>query len=431
MAGQGGIGGVGGFGGPSIQGRGGSGGRQQRDTFRIRPFLGVQAIYDSGLTSIRPGTDGSVFSRGAPGVEVVGGLYGTKQWKRNEVQLSYLGDYRHYANNANFNGADQSLNVSYARPISKRIGIQSSLAAGTTNRAFGGIGQISALDAITQPGLPVNSIFDIRTNYGSANGTLGYNLSPRTSLTFSGGGFLVKRQNTAVFGVTGVQARADLARRISRKTSVGIDYNFSTFQFSRAFGDTYVHGGGVFLARKIGRHWELNIRAGAVRLEILATRQVAIDPAIAEIIGVTSGEVVAYSKNILGSGDFSLTRSARGGNLSFLASRSVNPGNGIILTAQLDTAGVSFNRRLSRQLNFDISGNYSRMRGLGLINASFRTINGGVGLGWQVARYTQITARFDRRNAVATGTSSLLNLNGNRFSFGVVFTPADIPVSLW
>ena len=429
---QGGIGGIGGggFGGPSIQGRGGKGNKRQSDGLRIRPYVGVQAIYDSGLTSINPGVAGSISTRGAAGIEITGGLYGTKQWKRNQLQLSYSGDYRHYNNLQAFNGTDQSLGLTYTTVLTKRVSFDGTVSAGTTNRAFGGISSFNSIDGLNQPGIPSNSLFDVRTNYGSGNGAITYSLSSRTSLSFSGGGYVLKRQNSALVSVSGLQARGDLSRRINKTTSIGIDYNFATFQFSRSFGDTYVHGVGFFVARQFGRRWELNARIGALKVETLGTRQVQIDPAIAAIIGVSSGQEVFYSNTILGSGTVSLTRTSRQGNLSFQFSRSVNPGNGVILTSQNDTAGAGFNRRLSRKLNFDVSYNYNRMRGIGLIAGDFRTQSAGVGLGWQASRYTQVTARYDRRNT-ETSSFAKYNLNGNRFAVGVIFTPADIPVSLW
>ncbi len=425
-----GIGGVGGFGGPSIQGRGGKGNKRQSDGLRIRPYVGVQAIYDSGLTSINPGVVGGITTRGGGGVEIGGGIYGTKEWKRNQLQLSYAGDYRHYNTLGAFNGVEQTLGLTFVTVLTKRLSFDGTVSAGTTNRSFGGITAFNTNDSLNQPGLPINSLFDVRTNYGTATGALTYSLSSRTSVSFSGGGYVVKRQNNALVSIQGIQARGDVARRINKKTSIGIDYSFMTFQFSRSFGDSYIHGAGFFVARQFGRSWELNARLGALKVETLGTRQVQIDPAVAAIIGVSSGNEVFYRNTILGSGSAILTRSSRQGNLTFQFSRSVNPGNGLILTSQSDIAGVSYNRRLSRKLNFDVSYAYNRLRGIGLIAGNFKTQSGGVGLGWQTSRYTQITARYDRRNS-QTNAFTAYNLNGNRFSVGVTFTPADIPVSLW
>ena len=434
LSAQGGIGSIGGggggFGGPSIQGRG-SGGKRQSDGLRIRPYVGVQAIYDSGLTSINQGAVAGISTRGAAGVEINGGLYGTKQWKRHQLQLSYSGDYRYYNNLPLFNGSDQSLGLNYGTILTKRVSFDGSVSAGTTNRAFGGISSFSSIDGLNQPGIPFNSLFDVRMYYGSANGGITYNLSSRTSMSFSGGGYQVKRKNEALFGVSGIQARGDLVRRINRTTSVGIDYSFMTFQFSKAFGDSYVHGVGVFVARQFGRRWKVDARIGALNVETLGTRQVQIDPAIAAIIGVSTGLEVFYSNTILGSGSLVVTRSSpQQGNFSFQFSRSVIPGNGIILTSQSDLGSVAYNRRLSRKLNLDATYSYNRLRGLGLISGDFKTHMGGLGFGWQMARYTQLTARYDRRNSV-TNSLTTYNLNGNRFSVGVIFTPADIPVSLW
>lgn len=426
-----GIGGLGGFGGPSILGRGGSGGGRKSDGLRIRPHLGVQAIYDSGLTSLTPGQNGEIFTRGAAGIEVIGGAYGTKRWKRNQLQLSYTGDYRHYRNFTFWNGTDQNLGLSYGTILTKKLSLQGDINAGTTNRAFGGFVGGGGLDAASNPGLPVNSLFDVRTNYGGLNGSLTYNLSNRTSISLSGGGYTVRRRNRALVGVDGVQARGDLARRINKRTSIGIDYSFATFQFTRSFGDSYIHGLGFFVSRQFGRAWELSARVGALNVETLGQRTVQIDPAIAAIIGVSSGQEVFYSNNILGSGTLSVTRTSRAGGLMFSYSRGVNPGNGIILTSQMDTAMASYNRRLSRQLNADVSYNYSRLRGIGQLAGDFATHVAGVGLGWQVTRWSQLTARFDRRNSSTSGGQNLFNLNGNRLAFGVTFTPADLPLSLW
>ncbi len=430
---QDGIGGVGsgGFGGPSILGRGGSGGGRKSDGLRIRPYVGVQAIYDSGLTSIRPGADGQVFSGGAAGIEVSGGAYGTKQWKRNQLQLSYAGDYRHYRNFDFFNGSDQSLSLNYGTILTKRTSFQGSVSAGTTNRAFGGlVPTADGVGGLADIGLPTNSLFDVRTNYASVNAGVTYNLSNRTSVSLTGGGYSVRRRNRALVGVDGIQARGDIAHRIDKKTTMGIDYTFMTFQFSRAFGDSYVHGLGVFVARQIGRRWLLSARVGALRIETLATRQVRIDPAIAAIIGVSTGQEVFYNKPILGSGTVSLTRNSRSGSLGFQFNRGVNPGNGLILTSQIDNGTASYTRRLSRKVNLNGIYSYSRLRSIGVIAGNFKNHNAGVGVGWQVGRYTQITARYDRRNSV-TDALTRFNLNGNRVSFGVTFTPADIPVSLW
>ncbi len=422
--------GPGGFGGPSIQGRGGGGARRRSDGVRIRPYLGVQASYNTGLTSIIPGPDGSIFTDARTGVEVNYGLYGTKQWKRNQTQLSYSGDYRSFSGPGNFGGSNQSLDLSHSTVLTKRWNLDGSVSAGTVNQAFGGSLQPNFNDLFLNPGLPANSLFDIRTNFLSANGGLTYTISPRTSVSFTGGGYVVSRRNLGLFSVNGITAKADVARRINKRTTVGVDYNFLTFQFSRAFGDTYIHGLSGYLSRQFGRSWELNARLGAMKLEVLASRQVAIDPVIAEIIGVSIGSEVSYSNLILGSGSLALTRTSRQGTFSVQASRTVNPGNGLILTAQADQGTIGYNRRLSRQLNVDTSYNYARLRGLGLITGRFVNHGAGLGLGWQVSRWAQIVARYDRRNTV-TDSASRFGLNGNRFSAGVLFTPSDLPVSLW
>lgn len=421
--------GQGGFGGPSIQGRGGGAGRRRSDGVRIRPFLGLQSSYNTGLTSVRTGPGGEIFTDAQTGLEANWGIYGTKQWKRNQTQLSYTGDYRKFSGGA-FGGTNQLLDLSHSIILTKRMSLDGVASAGTLNQAFGGSVQPNFSDGFLNPGIPTNSLFDIRTNFVSVNGGLTYNLSPRTSFSFTGGGYNVNRRNFGLFSVNGVTARADVARRINKRTTVGMDYTFLTFQFSRQFGDTYIHGLSAYLARQFGRNWELNARLGAMRLEILAERAVQIDPVIAEIIGVSTGSEVSYSKPILGSGSLSLTRSSRQGAVTMQVSRTVNPGNGLILTAQSDQASIGYNRRLSRKLNVDASYNYNRLRGLGLITGTFENHGAGLGLGWQATRWAQFVARYDRRNTT-TDAATRFGLNGNRVSAGVLFTPSDVPVSLW
>ena len=120
--GGGGGGGMGGFGGPAVMGRGAGSGTGQRGgaDAGIGFFAGVQGSYDNGLTGLSLNSNGQLTSGASLGVDGYAGVFGSKRIRRGSFGINYVGHYRHYTQQGNFNGADQNLSIFTNRQLTKR-----------------------------------------------------------------------------------------------------------------------------------------------------------------------------------------------------------------------------------------------------------------------------------------------------------------------
>src|SRR5690242_10653093 len=73
---------------------------------RWDPFIGVNAIYDSGLQGIRS-TSGSGYTTGGSfGAELLWGISGRHYFRHDVIGLNYRGDLQHYTPAKYFNGSN-------------------------------------------------------------------------------------------------------------------------------------------------------------------------------------------------------------------------------------------------------------------------------------------------------------------------------------
>lgn len=276
---------------------------------------------------------------------------------------------------------------------------------------------------------PVTSLFDNRVYFYNGIGQLAFQKGPRHSFSIGGGGFAVRRRDHLI-SVDGATARADWNYRLTRRQTIGVEYQYVTFQYPRLFGDAHMHGVAGLYALQFGRRWQLQMQAGVFRVETLGQRLVAVDPLIAEITGVTRAAEVSHTRNILPMGTLALMKSMRRGAFSAAVSIGANPGNGLLLTSQQRTANVGYTRQLSSRWTAGIRGNYFESRGIGFIAGQFRSYSGGVNIGFKISRTLQFNANVDRRVALLNAAQSIGN-NGTRATAGIFWSPSPIPISLW
>ena len=443
VGGMGGMGGGGGFGGPSVLGRAGSGAGRRGEIGNISVFAGAQGVYDTGLSAVSRDANGD-FRRGAlAGIEVTYGAIGAKNFRRSSVALNYQGDWIRYNTgsatagnlgnlNNNWNGSNQALTLSTSTQLSRRTSAGLAALAGTTNRAFGGFALPVLLDPVSSLGatnIPLFSVFDNRMYFFNGIGQLTFQHNNRWSTSIGGGGTAIRRRDNLI-SVDVAVARADTSYRVTRNQVVGLEYQYMTFQFPRAFGDAHMHGLSMLYSLRFARRWDLSLRAGAFRLETLGQRVVQVDPIIAELTGVSQASEVSFARNILPQGQVALSRSFRRGNWEANAMTGPMPGNGLLLTSNQLSVGTSYSHTISKKTTVAIRGNYFEIRGVGVIGGSFSGYVWGGNLGYRITRTLQLNASVDRRvSAFAAGRN--LNFNGTRVAGGIMWSPSSIPISLW
>lgn len=417
------------YGGPAILSRGGTSTlRVPTESIRIRPFVAVNGIYDTGITPVTVTPQGAIPNDASAGVEISAGLYGYHRWKSATLGLDYRGAYRDYAHNTYYNGTDQSLSLIYTKQALRRLSFTLRESAGLFSANFYSAGPYNLIDP-TFSNTPTNDLFDGRTLYVSTMGDVTYQPSARLSFNFGGDGFVVRRRSSSLYGLTGYRARGDIAYRTSRFATTGVAYDFTHFEFTKGFGGSDIHTLALTQAYRFGRYWELSMRAGGSRVESLGLISVAIDPVIAAIIGRSQGIQTIYRINWVPAANMLLTRKFHYATLTFNYDRGVSPGNGVYLTTRQEIANGGFSYTGLRRLNIGLSGGHVLYGSLTQTVGDYSSFTGGGGFTYKVSGAFHLIARYDyRRYDIA---SAVFRRISYRATLGFGFSPKDVPLSLW
>jgi hypothetical protein len=419
---------VGDYLGPGILSRGaGSIGERSGQPVNLRFYLSASGFYDNGLQPFSVDSTGHLKQiDGQSGEELTVGLFGTHSWKSALLGVDYEGTYRHYSDNQYFDGSDQRLALGYSIRKTKRFSIDMRESAGTSSRAFGYVGYQLPTDIVNQP---TSLLFDNRTYYTQSTVDFNYIQSARTILTAGGDVFAVRRQSSALVGLNGYSLRGSAEHRLSKNTSIGVVYQFLHFDYPRAFGQADLHTGEAFYSTALSKRWTFTLQGGITRSEVRGQQNVAVDPVIAALTGQLSVLRTFYRENVLPSGAASLVGHFKQTGLNFSYTRTSGAGNGLYLTSRIETAGASLSYTATRRLGLSLGGGYSSMSGLAQGLSSYSQFNASGGMNYNLLRSLHLTARYDARQTDLD--SYLYHRLSYRVSFGVTFSPGEVPLAFW
>jgi opacity protein-like surface antigen len=229
--------------------------------------------------------------------------------------------------------------------------------------------------------------------------------------------------------MTGYRARGDVAYRTSRYATTGVAYDFTHYEYTKGFGGSDIHTVAFTQAFRMGRYWELSMRAGGSRVETLGLIQVAIDPVIAAIIGTSQGIQVIYRINWVPAAKLLLTRKFHYSTLTFDYDRGVVPGNGLYLTSRQESATGNFSYTGLQKVNIGISGGHLSYGSLTQTVGNYSGFTGGAGLTYKISGPFHFILRYDYRRYDIAAT--VFQRDSYRASIGFGFSPKDVPLSLW
>ena len=124
-----------------------------------------------------------------------------------------------------------------------------------------------------------------------------------------------------------------------------------------------------------------------------------------------------------------LTRTFHTGNLVFSYSRRVNPGNGVFLTPQYESGGVSYSFTGAHRWNIGFDGEYDRYSSLTPSIGPYQGYRGGFGLTRDLVKNFHLTLRSDYRHFDVN--YALFRRSQIRASLGVAWSPGEMPLALW
>ena len=274
---------------------------------------------------------------------------------------------------------------------------------------------------------PSSLLFDNRMNYLQSTMDVNYLLSARTTFTFGGSGFGVWRKATGLIGMQGYDLHGSIQHRVTQRTTLGVNYEHSHFDFPKAFGESDINSYSGIFAKQLGEFWTLSLQGGAYQVEVQGLQRVAVDPVIAALLGVNSTVERFYRKNIFPQWNASLNRRFHRASLSFTYQSGATGGNGVYLTSRQDSGSASFSYTATRKWSFSATGGYSRMQGIGQNLPPYAQIIGGAGATYAITSPIHLTARYDARHQEIVNTVYLQD--SNRATIGISFSPGDIPLS--
>jgi hypothetical protein len=331
---------------------------------RWKESIGVSSSYDTGLGEIGP--NGTVNSGGAlQGTAMSWGISGGHAFGHDQVGINYSGAMIYYPSSSFYTGANQTLGANFSHVISKRLQlgtnlVLSSLSANSAlQNQTAGPGTIASVNLATSPGI---AVVDTGSKQYSGGANLSWQLTGRTTFSFSGSSFGVERNSAALYGVTGKSTGAQGTYRLTKKMTVGGSYSYSQYVYPHGTGTSDTQSAGGIFSYALDRSTQLRFNGGMGRTESLGLQTVPLSPIIAALLGQTSGIIDAYQTftgtNISAQAirDFH-----KYGSLSFSYARGISPGNGLFQTSQQESMSLSGSRKVLRDYGLGINAGKDRL----------------------------------------------------------------------
>ncbi len=417
---------VGDYLGPGVLSRGaGDIGKRAGEDVTLRYYGSAMGIYDNGLLPFALDNSGNLVKvDGLWGAELDFGAYGVHDFRHARLGLDYKGTYRYYNQNTFYSGTDQQLALGYSYQKSRRLAFDMRQIAGSITQAtaFGGFAGVS--DAIVTPS---SLLFDNRADFLQSSLDVNFIQSDRTVFTAGGQGFGIWRKAPGLVGMQGYELHGTIQRRMSRRTTLGVQYSHMHFDFPKAFGESDINSYAGMWAAQLSRFWTARVTAGIYQAEVQGLQTVAVDPTIVALLGVTSAVQTFYQKRTFPQWSASLDRRFQHADLSFTYNNGVSPGNGVYLTSRQQTATAGLSYQASRKLSFAVNAGYTRLNGIAQNLSPYSGFNGDTSLTYSITQPIHIVAQYQARRLEVIDAT--FRRTASRATIGISFSPGDVPLA--
>jgi hypothetical protein len=404
-------------------------GNRSGEQVNLRVWGAVSGSYDTIIQPVSTDSKGQLVNlHDLYAVEANVGAYGVHSWRRAQLGLNYVGAFRHYPNYSFYDGSEHSLSLGYTFRKSRQWVFNLRQSAGTYSYTTSEVATAISADpsSIVTPGL---ALFDTRTYYLNSSLYITWMPTARTSYTFGGGGNKIIYRSNSLANMNGYILSGGVNHIATRNTSVGVSYVHTHYGYPRLFGTSDINTFEGTYGAVFSRAWTFTLRGGVFIAESLNLQAVTLDPALAALFGTKLVFVPLYTKSTNSSGYAQLARQFKRASLSFQYERAVNPGNGVYLASRVDSGTARLSYTALRKLNFGVDGGYYGLTSLGLDLQKYTEFSGGAGLSYELVRTVHLTARYDNRHQELDLGGH--RQRGSRVTFGVAFSPGNIPLSLW
>jgi hypothetical protein len=276
---------------------------------------------------------------------------------------------------------------------------------------------------------PAIRLFDSRTYYLQSTAAATYLQSARVSYTVDVGGFFQNLKSAGLSNAWGYNFDGSMRRRMSKRSTLGVTYAFSHFEFPQYSSTSHSNTFHGLYATSLGQFWTLSIEAGATLSQGEGVVVFSLNPVLAAIFGQPTIQTISSYSTIYPSGAITLKRQFRRALLGFNYYRGVNSGNGAYTTSRLDTANFSISYTGLRKLNVGAGGGYYSIHAIGQHLENFSQYSAGAGISYALGGAIHLTMRYDYRDQQIE--VSAYKHAGSLATIGLSFSPGSLPLSLW
>jgi hypothetical protein len=397
----------------------------------FRPYAELMGIYNTGLLGIIVNNQGTSQPSAAYGLEVAAGVSGAHSWRHTKIGLDYQFSAQHYDQASYYDGINQSLLLGITHQFTRHTLISLRENAGEFSGYYGfpGITSTVPFDPSTSF-VPMTPFFDNRVIYASTQADFIFQKTARLSFDLGGAGFLTRLRSTALYGVTGGGAHADVQYRLTRRTTIGAAYMYEHFAFNRVFSSTDLHSAVGSFSSALAPHLEFSVYAGLMRYETKFIQSVPVDPAITALFGITQGNQVLYTVGNTPNVNARLAKTYRQGVAYLSGGHMVIPGNGLFLTSTMSMVSAGYTYTGLRRWSMDANMSYSTATSQAGLQGQYASTTGTVTISRQIRRSFHAIASFSASKFSSPGYSYYNQVfYMARIGFG--WTPGDIPLRVW
>jgi hypothetical protein len=187
---------------------------------------------------------------------------------------------------------------------------------------------------------------------------------------------------------------------------------------------------GFNYSTQVSRQVQLSARIGGARLESNSLTEVALDPALAALLGESVSIQAAHTLNYVPDMQVRLSDTFRHSQFTLEYLNQVVPGNGVYLTSRNNSGNVSYSYSGVRHWNFGVNGTYGRMTALVQTVGVYTAYGAGAGITRDLGRGLHTVLRLDAHH-YDIATSTAFTHTEYRASLGLSFSPGDVPLVLW
>jgi len=123
------------------------------------------------------------------------------------------------------------------------------------------------------------------------------------------------------------------------------------------------------------------------------------------------------------------TKRLENGSLSIFYRRSSSPGNGFVISSLRENWGAAYGHTMSDKWHFAASFTGDSHVGVTQTISRYTTLGGGVAVNYRFYKSLHLNARTDYRHWVVAGAP--LKRDRVAVMVGLIFSPGDLPLSIW